>query len=652
MTPMGLTDLPDDVLLLIFPYLKPWEFLSLCAVNRCMHDNFQKSPEYWRVRTSETFRIPIHPLLRADGPRWYWLYKNLRTKTRLYAWGRADWIHDVSGNWPDEVHTPGEITNIADLQCGGWSISFLTSDGIIYLSGSLNDADGWYSGFLPLAFPSCFRQTTKDLYEPDTAIKQFSSGRKHILGLSDNGHVWGWHGEVERAYRVGLSNIEMTLGPQNSSKPGTVTRVVAGWDYSSVYVAGTGIVYWKAIEYGPDIDSDEEDSTAKYGLMMISGSIVPGTSLCRDTSTRHAADDHPIGEVRKHIVLAEHLVFITDTNKVFATSLRRGDVIELRSFSAPGRILQDVQGAFHNFAVFTTSGEVLMGNTSLIKQTILSLSSRNNIETLSLEPSTPPSLQHTDVISISFGDWHFLALHANGKISSYGRDSQACGSLGLGGGRYGVPFRGLKYSGIIRRSDLVKFPFTENSSSPRYVWFEPEKKQWLGYLNHQISDSRKLVSRKWGSSLIHNTQGLLEKYSECIERQGEAWSDFPDIKEQDPDGLGAYFALSVAAAGWQSAALVLVNADLAQKIKDKHVLEYTTCSAPEPVGSLPHGSHSDSEEEDLPQEPSEQTKIKYRFELGDFPTSHLDAGRDIDPDDFDFSTWKYGFPDECFQAST
>ena len=43
-----------------------------------------------------------------------------------------------------------------------------------------------------LGFPPGYPPTTKDRYEPSTAIKQYSTGRGSVLGLSDNGRVWSW----------------------------------------------------------------------------------------------------------------------------------------------------------------------------------------------------------------------------------------------------------------------------------------------------------------------------------------------------------------------------------------------------------------------------------------------------------------------------
>ncbi|EER37403.1 conserved hypothetical protein [Histoplasma capsulatum H143] len=623
-----LVDLPDDILFHIFLYLEPGEFLSLCGVNRHMQSNFKEASEYWRVHTLRTFRIPIRRLFHPNGPRWYSLYKTLSAKCRIFTWGRVDWLNPVDKPWPAEIRVPGGIGNVADLQCSQFSIAILTSDGIIYLEGFLYNDFFETRDFKPLRFPSRFRPTSKHLYEPATAISQMSCGRNHILGFSDDGRIWSWHAESAPCCQMRFSNVDISLGSQDRSRSGTVTKVVAGWAYNSAYITGTGILYWKARESVSNMAPDDD------GVVAISASIIPRTEFRRLHSLPEA--EHPMGEVRNYVVLDKYIVFITDANKAFATQLRTGDTTELPKFSAPGRIFVDIQGTYQNFAIFTAGGEVLLGNILEIRR-ISPTSSNSKNHGLEIEPAAPPSLQHSDVISIAFGDCHFHALHANGKISAHGIELQPYGSLGLGSSPYGVPFRGLKHRTSKPSGDLVKYPFAENSRSPQFVWFEPEKKLWLSYLKQECQGNEERSSI-WAKALTLNRRGILEEYCKCIERQGEAWGDFPDIKELDSDdALGAYFAVSIAAGGRQSAALVLVNDDLAKKIKDKHVLEYN--SGIEPV--------FDPRPERLP---DDKQPIKYRFELGNFPTPHLTDRGDIDTDRYDFSTWKYGFPGDNSQV--
>lgn len=136
MEPTKFADLPEDILFLVFPYLLPRDFLALCSVNKTFHETYRLDSTYWRDKTSKTFRLPIHPLLRADGNRWHWLYKKLRTQTKAYTWGQNsshclghDQVYDPSHrgpraaahhscHWPTKMNLPEFIRIVADLQCG------------------------------------------------------------------------------------------------------------------------------------------------------------------------------------------------------------------------------------------------------------------------------------------------------------------------------------------------------------------------------------------------------------------------------------------------------------------------------------------------------------------------------------------------------
>lgn len=78
----------------------------------------------------------------------------------------------------------------------------LNSRGVIYILGSfteiLGPSDDRGSGAAArmLKFPEEYHQTTASRYNPQTAIRQFSAGVSHVLGLSDDGRVWSWESDV------------------------------------------------------------------------------------------------------------------------------------------------------------------------------------------------------------------------------------------------------------------------------------------------------------------------------------------------------------------------------------------------------------------------------------------------------------------------
>jgi len=73
-----------------------------------------------------------------------------------------------------------------------------------------------------------------------------------------------------------------------------------------------------------------------------------------------------------------------------------------------------------------------------------------------------------------------------------------------------------------------------------------------------------------------NVQG---EVSEWVEQWGRDWDRRTGVEEADEDGLGAHFALSVAAAGWHSGALVLVNEGLERRVRESCIVAYDPTSS-------------------------------------------------------------------------
>jgi SCF-associated factor 1 len=99
----------------------------------------------------------------------------------------------------------------------------------------------------------------------------------------------------------------------------------------------------------------------------------------------------------------------------------------------------------------------------------------------------------------------------------------------------------------------------------REVWFQEEKKRWIQHLTNSGSNSEE--ARERFDAVAQNPK-VRGEVSEWIEQVGRSWDQKPNVKSKDEDGLGAYFALSIAAAGWHSGALVLVNDELVKVIAD------------------------------------------------------------------------------------
>ncbi|KAF2398577.1 hypothetical protein EJ06DRAFT_84151 [Trichodelitschia bisporula] len=230
-----------------------------------------------------------------------------------------------------------------------------------------------------------------------------------------------------------------------------------------------------------------------------------------------------------HILLEHFVVFLSD-GQLFASR------VPGTPFALPLPPTLDVQGSFRRFGVFTKSGAVLV-----LEQAFLEAFEAGQPPP---EPWTIPALQNTGVLTLAFGDYHFHALHADGTISSYGTEPQDSEALGLGL-RVGVKtIRGME---VLRNGDCKLLPQTYWTG--RRVYFNPHAEKWLQHMATGGADPGEMQPR------FHMTITTAKpEVSEWIERQLRT-------RFGPKDEWGSWFAIGVAAAGWHSAALVLVDGE-------------------------------------------------------------------------------------------
>ena len=268
-----------------------------------------------------------------------------------------------------------------------------------------------------------------------------------------------------------------------------------------------------------------------------------------------------VGEVNHHIVLEGYIVFTTSSNKLFAhctassqpEDLQPGPV-DLTTFyqtqSSDEFENRDLQGSFRSFAIFTASEEVLIGTRSLIDAFFHASTAPKP------PPTLIPSLQNQSVISLAFGDYHIHALHSNGTISSFGSDPNGIGAFGLGK----LPLSGLRGVRTATNSRDTKLTGDER----RTIWFEPLMQRWL-------RDSFQQLLKGLGPNPVPLNARGQDAYADYFEEEGSRWEDGVS-EDGGEDNLPAYFALKVSAAGWHSAALVLVDEEKAGRARQKHIM--------------------------------------------------------------------------------
>lgn len=341
---------------------------------------------------------------------------------------------------------------------------------------------------------------------------------------------------------------------------------------SSAYVTGKGIVYWS--------EQPEYNATADTDGFMVMHKSIPGTAFRQDRPQAVTADsiDATIGEVIDYVVLDRYIVFITHTSKIYAWRLDQDEPhespVELISFyRGIERDVRSIQGSFLRFGVFTKDGAVLIGNKDHLEA---AWTAHINSEEWTGEPIVIPALQNSNVISLAFGDYHFQALHTSGSITSYGTESQGCGSLGLGENSVSH-LRGVFSQHRGHGDGELETPSWGDGR--RTVWFEHEKQRWLDD-TCQKGATNEASTRV--SALAGNVE-MTKTIGEWFERRGRNWSAGPygTERDDDDDDIDPYFGLKISAAGHATASLVLVNKEKAERVRRKYLVKPAFGPSPE-----------------------------------------------------------------------
>jgi SCF-associated factor 1 len=200
----------------------------------------------------------------------------------------------------------------------------------------------------------------------------------------------------------------------------------------------------------------------------------------------------------------------------------------------------------------------------------------------------------------------------------------------------------------------------------RQVWFEHEKREWLQWLENWIRTPTALPHYPEVFNVLDHDEKKQAAFSEWIEQEGRHWSDGPcdatahqpDYSEMPPkstetstglppgsgttaesessldDGLPAYFAISVAAAGWHTGALVLVDDEKAERTKLKWLADE------DGEKGIPS---TDALETALPTKPARQIREEYVWEKRPFPRIELPDGYEF-PGEGGLQPWRDGMP--------
>ncbi|CDO95294.1 unnamed protein product [Kluyveromyces dobzhanskii CBS 2104] len=235
-------------------------------------------------------------------------------------------------------------------------------------------------------------QDPKDFEESTIDSVRFvavSSGRSHFLALDDDNDLYSWDGrEVNHGVKLLFNGL-----PVRSTNP--ILKISCGWNCNCIFIYGVGLVVWKS-----------RDATLGYdGFANAHYKVIPGTG---EVSGSNKIVDFACGSDNAVLYI---------TNEGEKLWLYSNEIEKYIDLPIEGKMVK-IQTSNNKLAVFTSEAcfTVDIKDGEIVHNTLTQI-------------EVAPDVR---IISLSFGDYHGIALSDKGDMYTWGLESEMCGCLGLG----------------------------------------------------------------------------------------------------------------------------------------------------------------------------------------------------------------------------
>jgi len=528
--------LPFDINVTLMKKLDPKSRYNLGLTCKNLQNTYS-AREHWKDLIKTTFpKIPRHlhsppksflvevdpewlhhsVLSKESRTSWYELYQDL-TKSKLYTWGTSK--HRCLGR--DQKRREGvshspilsdhlsqrSIRPITDVQCGEYNVCVLSQHGAAYLTGVIDGSRQvhnmmWRS---PSSDELRIRVGTSENHESGV-LREISVGANHILGLAQDRTIWSW-------YDAKRSAVCITL-PKNYSEK--AISVCAGWNISSAYIQGYGIVLWETVRTDtsptefvliPETEDDKFfDPEFQYQGKMKKWIVLRRYIVIRGSDQRLRIASIDLANVSTPHIVDKFIhsdkveMLLVDSDN---TEENPGISFDRAPHECHAQNVSQLHGSYWpTFAVTLEKNRVLEETFILSEDHIDGAVAQATMSqtTFDPQPSNPggvgeslnlaalrfPALQQefdSLVMQLCFGEQHFLAIHADGSITSYGSERRSrrgfTGACGLGDNK---PARGFD----ARNRSLQP----HSCFIGRKVLFDNSMKDWLHFFGRDPSLSK------------------------------------------------------------------------------------------------------------------------------------------------------------------
>jgi SCF-associated factor 1 len=242
-------------------------------------------------------------------------------------------------------------------------------------------------------------------------INRISVGRRTCLALAESGALYTVDHDFATPSKVSLTSTDVIQDFPSTNY--SVIHVAAGWRHAGAVIKHVGLVVWCT-----DLPPAERDQVQLHPQQP---RIWKARKIHRPELSGHQPSDF---EIIGLMVGDGFLVYLTKKGSVHRVSFNDESFdrpeppssFVLNRFTTAPQLCY-LSGSFSHFGLFNKTGEVLCGNADTGEDS---------------EPIITTGLQHSGIISITWGDWHALALCENGSILSWGKELRLNGCLGLG----------------------------------------------------------------------------------------------------------------------------------------------------------------------------------------------------------------------------
>ncbi|KAI5816250.1 hypothetical protein BZA77DRAFT_368848 [Pyronema omphalodes] len=255
------------------------------------------------------------------------------------------------------------------------------------------------------------------------------------LALSASGKIWSVRGSFPTCQPA----VIQFLTPKGVINNPICSKVVAGRNFSGALVDNHGLFLWlDSAQCSQPRLTHPRHEDADISIRSVDILRIPFfVDAFGDASHEDRVADFAIGE---------HLgMLVTSSGRVFALDLSHQQAdhvlpMQLVNIVAPrgSPKIDRVEGKFRQFAVFNSNGLVYLLNDENIKGQFDRYIGHRSFDTSKIltGKATPDFIEefifNHEIVDISFGDGHALALSDTGKVLTWGRDMGCSGALGHG----------------------------------------------------------------------------------------------------------------------------------------------------------------------------------------------------------------------------